>query len=146
MSYILPSYVLKLPDTLSRHIGTFLTHPDTQARQYRTLTIATKMRRDLEDRIIEITCSRALIALYKQPDVRHRYESMMEVHGMLEKFLKTPFVNIDTMMRTYKFHGMGWYSRDVQPFLFLPKYRIEKRADRSPWWKAICNNNRRTHW
>ena len=121
MSYILPSYVLKLPDALTRHIGTFLTHPDTQTREYRALTIAAKMRRDIEDRIIEIACSPALIALYRRPDNRHRYESMMEVHDMLVKFLRTPFVNIDTMMRTYKFHGTGWFSREVQPFLFLAK-------------------------
>ena len=113
MSYILPSYVLKLPNALTRHIGTFLTHPDMQARKYRTLTIAAKMRHDLKDRIIEITCSPSLTALYKRPGSRPRYQSMVEVHDMLVKFRKTPLVNIDTMMRTcmtsyIKAHRFFW--------------------------------------
>lgn len=132
--YIIPSYVLNLPNALTRYIGTFLTHPDTLTRQYRALTIAAKMRHDLQNRIIEIARSPTQTALYMHPDNRHRYESMMEVHELLKKYIQMPVVNIDTVMHVYKFHGMGWYSRDIQPFLFLIARR---NPDTLPWWKVL---------
>ena len=128
MTYTIPSYVLNLPNELTRYIGAFLTHPDTLTRQYRALTIAAKMLHDLENRIVEIARSPVQTAMYMQPDNRDRYKSMMQVHDLLKKYMKMPVVNIDTMMHLYKFHGMGWYSRDIQPFYFTKKRKREEEV------------------